>query len=141
MHKKSEVSLEATASPTMSATSTPMTTSTSSPKTTFAPFTALKVETTVQGTGPGAKQGDTITALYTGMFLDGTVFDASSKHGNQPFEFTLGASQVIKGWDQGMVGAKQGEHRRLFIPAELAYGDAPMVFDIEIIGVTPPSKK
>lgn len=97
------------------------------------------------GTGKAAKKGDTVSMQYTGMLLDGTVFDATSKHGGQPFEFPLGAGQVIPGWDEGIVGMKVGGKRRLVIPGNLAYGanpptpaippNATLVFDVELVGV------
>src|SRR3989344_6472563 len=76
----------------------------------------LKVETISEGTGPGAKNGDKLSVLYTGTLTNGTVFDASSLHENKPFEFTLGAGGVIKGFDQGLLGVKKGEKRRISIP-------------------------
>jgi FKBP-type peptidyl-prolyl cis-trans isomerase len=83
----------------------------------------FKVTDTVVGTGAEVRNGDTVSVLYSGSLDDGTVFDASSKHGNQPFSFTVGANQVIKGWDLGLVGMKTGGTRELVIPPELGYGD------------------
>src|SRR6185312_3890150 len=82
----------------------------------------LKIKDTVVGTGAVAASGDTISVLYTGKLDDGTVFDASSLHGNQPFTFTLGAAQVIQGWDLGFNGMKVGGTRELTIPPGLGYG-------------------
>jgi len=82
----------------------------------------LKITDTVVGTGPATKAGDTVNVLYTGTLDNGTVFDASSLHGNQPFTFTLGAGKVIQGWDLGLIGMKVGGTRQLVIPPELAYG-------------------
>lgn len=73
------------------------------------------------GTGTEAKVGDTITVHYTGTLMDGTKFDSSLDR-NEAFTFTLGAGQVIPGWDQGLVGMKEGGVRTLFIAPELAYG-------------------
>jgi FKBP-type peptidyl-prolyl cis-trans isomerase FkpA len=84
----------------------------------------LKITDTVAGTGAVAAAGDTVNVLYTGKFDDGTVFDASSLHGNQPFTFILGARQVIQGWDLGLVGMKVGGTRELTIPPELGYGSS-----------------
>lgn len=106
--------------------------------------TKLTASDTLIGTGVEAKTGNTVTVNYVGMLPDGTVFDASAKHG-QTFSFPLGAGQVIKGWDQGVVGMKEGGKRRLIIPADLAYGNqavggvipanATLIFDIELVKV------
>jgi FKBP-type peptidyl-prolyl cis-trans isomerase len=79
----------------------------------------------VVGTGAAVQSGDTVSVLYTGTLDDGTVFDASSLHGNQPFSFTIGATDagsVIQGWNLGVVGMKVGGTRELTIPPELGYG-------------------
>lgn len=106
--------------------------------------TTLTAQDTVVGTGTEAVPGKSVTVNYVGMLPNGQVFDASASHG-QPFTFTLGAGQVIKGWDQGIAGMKVGGKRRLIIPASLAYGNqavggvipanATLVFDIELLGV------
>ena len=85
----------------------------------------LKITDDIVGTGAEAQKGDTVSVLYTGSLDDGTVFDASSLHGNQPFRFTIGANQVIQGWDLGVPGMKVGGKRELVIPAELGYGAMP----------------
>lgn len=82
----------------------------------------FKITDVVVGTGTEVQNGDTVSVLYTGSLDDGTVFDASSLHGNQPFSFTVGAGQVIKGWDLGLVGMKVGGTRELIIPSGLGYG-------------------
>ena len=82
----------------------------------------LKITDIKVGTGTVAQNGDTVNVLYTGSLDNGTVFDASSKHGNQPFSFVLGAGNVIQGWDLGVVGMKIGGKRELTIPPELGYG-------------------
>lgn len=84
----------------------------------------LQVTVLKKGTGYAAKKGDRITVDYTGKLANGTVFDSSKKPGRTPFAFVLGASEVIKGWDQGLVGAKKGEKLKLVIPYALAYGEA-----------------
>jgi FKBP-type peptidyl-prolyl cis-trans isomerase len=81
----------------------------------------LEMTDTVQGTGAEAKAGDKVSVHYTGTLADGTVFDSSKSRGT-PFEFTLGAGAVIKGWDAGVAGMKVGGTRKLVIPPELAYG-------------------
>lgn len=104
------------------------------------------------GTGATAVSGNSITVDYTGWLYDpaapdrkGAQFDTST--GRAPFTFTLGAGQVITGWDQGVVGMKEGGVRRLVIPPSLAYGaarhgqippDSTLVFDITLISVNTP---
>lgn len=105
----------------------------------------LKIKDDVVGTGAEAKTGDTVSVLYTGKLDDGSVFDASSKHGNQPFSFTIGAGQVIQGWDLGVAGMKVGGTRELTIPPELGYGaqgaggvippNATLHFTIQLLSV------
>ena len=98
-----------------------------------------------EGTGEQvSKAGDTVSVHYTGVLLDGTKFDSSVDRG-EPFSFTLGAGQVIPGWDQGVVGMKLGEIRQLVIPANMAYGEAgisgtippnsPLVFQVEMLEI------
>jgi FKBP-type peptidyl-prolyl cis-trans isomerases 1 len=77
----------------------------------------IKIEQVKQGKGPPAEKGHTVVVKYEGRLDDGTVFDSSSK-----FEFTLGAGEVIKGWDQGILSMKVGEKRKLFVPSKLGYG-------------------
>ena len=96
------------------------------------------------GKGPEAKSGDRVAVHYTGTLLDGTKFDSSRDRG-EPFEFALGAGQVIKGWDLGVAGMKKGGKRKLTIPGDLAYGktgsppkippDATLVFDVELMEI------
>ncbi len=77
----------------------------------------IKTEDSKEGTGPAAEAGDTVVMKYEGTLDDGTVFDKASS-----FEFTLGAGEVIKGWDQGIPGMKKGGRRKLFVPSKLGYG-------------------
>jgi FKBP-type peptidyl-prolyl cis-trans isomerase len=106
----------------------------------------LEIKTTQEGTGDRVvKAGDTVSVQYTGKLEDGTKFDSSYDHGGQPFSFTVGAGQVIKGWDEGLLGAKVGEKRTLTIPSDLGYGangagaaippNATLIFDIEIVSI------
>jgi FKBP-type peptidyl-prolyl cis-trans isomerase FkpA len=103
------------------------------------------------GTGAECKEGDKVKVHYTGKLLK-TNFKFDSSVGKTPFEFTLGKSEVIKGWDQGVVGMKVGGKRKLTIPSKLGYGDdgsppkipgkATLVFDVELIEiVAPPTEK
>ena len=104
----------------------------------------LQYEIFQEGDGNIAKRGDTVSVHYTGWLLDGTKFDSSVDRGT-PFQFVLGARQVIKGWDEGVEGMKVGEERRLTIPSDLAYGDqdrgkiikagSTLVFDVELVEI------
>lgn len=86
------------------------------------PPTQLEAANLITGKGTTAKAGDTVTVQYVGVaYSTHKVFDASWNRG-QPFTFTLGAGQVIKGWDEGVVGMKVGGRRELIIPPQLAYG-------------------
>lgn len=94
-----------------------------------------------------SKPGDVLVMNYTGRLIDGTVFDSNvdPKFNHvEPFKFTLGAGQVIKGWDEGLVGMKIGEKKTLTIPPEKAYGDravsiipsnSTLIFDVELVGI------
>jgi FKBP-type peptidyl-prolyl cis-trans isomerase FkpA len=105
---------------------------------------ALEVVDEVVGTGAEAVNGLTVKVYYTGTLMNGKKFDSSRDRGD-PFEFKLGASQVIKGWDQGVLGMKVGGKRKLTIPSDLGYGDrgsppaipggAGLKFDVELLGV------
>ena len=92
--------------------------------------TALVVTDLAEGTGSAAANGDTVIVNYVGVrSADGHEFDNSYDRG-VPFPVTLGLGQVIKGWDQGLVGVKTGGRRQLDIPADMAYGDAPPSTDV-----------
>ena len=107
--------------------------------------TQLQMQDKVVGTGAEAAAGDSVTVNYIGALTNGQVFDASANHGTSGFTFNLGMGQVIKGWDQGIVGMKEGGKRLLVIPASLAYGNqavgnvipanSTLVFEVELLKV------
>ena len=108
-------------------------------------LTELKIEDTQAGTGREAVKGALVKVNYEGQLEDGTKFDSSFDRG-QPFSFVLGAGKVIKGWDQGLMGMKEGGKRTLRIPAHLAYGprsvgsippNSNLVFHVELIESLP----
>jgi FKBP-type peptidyl-prolyl cis-trans isomerase len=104
----------------------------------------LIIEDLTAGSGDEAKAGKTVVVHYTGWLTDGTKFD-SSKDRNEPFDFSLGAGHVIRGWDQGVAGMKVGGKRKLTIPPEMGYGsrgaggvippNATLVFEVELLAV------
>jgi FKBP-type peptidyl-prolyl cis-trans isomerase len=96
------------------------------------------------GQGDSATAGRTVSVHYTGWLPNGKKFDSSRDRG-EPFAFTLGAQQVIQGWDEGVAGMKVGGRRKLVLPPALAYGEggappdippgATLVFDVEVLGI------
>lgn len=101
----------------------------------------LKYVVVEEGAGDTPNSGDTVTVHYTGKLLDGKKFDSSYDRG-QPIDFPVGSGQVIKGWDEALLGMKKGEKRVLIIPSDLGYGpqgrgpippNATMVFDVELV--------
>ncbi len=107
----------------------------------------LQIETLTAGDGITAEAGKRVSVHYEGRLADGSVFDASRPRG-QPFAFTIGAGQVIRGWEEGVDGMQVGASRRLTIPPELGYGsegagdvippNATLVFEIELLSVSDP---
>ncbi|KAF0296601.1 Peptidyl-prolyl cis-trans isomerase FKBP2 [Amphibalanus amphitrite] len=91
-----------------------------------------------------SRRGDLLHMHYTGTLEDGTEFDSSIPRG-QPLTFTLGSGQVIKGWDQGLIGMCEGEKRKLVIPPDLGYGSsgappkipggATLVFEVDLVKI------
>lgn len=104
----------------------------------------LQIEKLVAGTGAQARKGQTVRVHYTGWLTSGEKFDSSVDR-NDPFEFVLGAGQVIAGWDQGVATMRVGDKVKLTIPSDLAYGDhgypgcippkATLIFEVELLAV------
>lgn len=98
----------------------------------------------VEGGGEPARPGDHLVVHYTGWLPQGIQFD-SSRDRDEPFDFVLGPGQVIRGWEEGLAGMREGGRRKLVIPPELAYGEtgagdvipphATLVFDVELLAV------
>ncbi len=103
----------------------------------------LQIQDDPMGTGAVAETGKRVVVHYTGRFPDGKVFDSSVTRG-EPFQFILGSGQVIKGWDQGVVGMRVGGKRILIVPPDLGYGandygpipgGSTLIFEIELLKV------
>jgi FKBP-type peptidyl-prolyl cis-trans isomerase len=104
----------------------------------------IEIQELEEGTGEEARDGASVEIHYKGTFPDGKVFDQS--HGRAPFRFSLGAGQVIKGFDMMVLGMKVGGKRRATIPPELGYGargaggiippNATLVFEVELLSVS-----
>ncbi|MFA5013211.1 MAG: FKBP-type peptidyl-prolyl cis-trans isomerase [Candidatus Paceibacterota bacterium] len=107
------------------------------------PEQQLKIEILAQGTGVGAERGDKLTVNYLGTLENGHKFDSSYDRG-QPYQFQLGVGQVIDGWDEGLLGMKVGEKRKLTIPPEMGYGaramnlipaNSTLIFTVELLKI------
>jgi FKBP-type peptidyl-prolyl cis-trans isomerase FkpA len=104
----------------------------------------MNIEELAEGNGTLAVSGRKVAVHYTGWLTDGKKFDSSKDRG-KPFEFTLGAGEVIKGWDEGVKGMKVGGKRKLTIPPHLGYGargaggvipgNATLIFEVELLKV------
>jgi FKBP-type peptidyl-prolyl cis-trans isomerase len=129
----------------------PPTTAQTPPSQTASAGTTSTSQTQVQGqevkvgTGKLAAPGSTVSVLYVGKLQDGTVFDSSAAHGNQPLIFTLGAQGVIPGFQIGVNGMKEGGERLIAIPPSLGYGaqvvgsipaNSTLIFDVQLVKVT-----
>ena len=102
----------------------------------------LIIEDLKVGEGTAVAQYNIVTVNYTGWLTDGTKFDSSLNPGRTPFRFTVGGGQVIKGWDEGLIGMKVGGKRKLTIPPSMGYGSQDMgvipsnstlVFEIDLL--------
>lgn len=105
--------------------------------------TELVMTDTLVGHGTAAVKGALLLCHYTGYLEDGTKFDSSHDHG-RPFQFVIGSKRVIQGWEQGLMGMKEGGKRTLFVPAHLGYGErekskipahSNLIFHIELLEV------
>lgn len=104
----------------------------------------LKITDLTLGTGKETSKGALLIVQYEGFLEDGTKFDSSLDRG-KPFQFVFGTGRVIKGWDQGLIGMKEGGKRNLFVPEHLAYGErqvgniitphSNLVFHVELLEV------
>jgi FKBP-type peptidyl-prolyl cis-trans isomerase len=112
--------------------------------------TQVQAQEVAVGTGAQAKPGDTVSVLYVGQLQNGTVFDSSAAHNNQPLTFVLGAQGLIPGFQIGINGMKEGGERLMAIPATLGYGaqdvknasgtviipaNSTLVFDVKLVKV------
>jgi len=108
---------------------------------------ALRVQEITVGVGDPVAPGDTVSVQYIGVLPDGTVFDSTDAHGGVPYTFVIGAGAVIQGWEQGLLGMKEGGRRLLAIPPSLGYGaeangpvpaNATLIFDVQLVKRVPP---
>lgn len=146
----------ATASPTAESKTTPKPSATTQPQAKKEDFSVYQkhvsdadvlVADTVKGTGDAVEPGDKVAMLYKGWLTNGTMFDQSRADTNgqlKPFVFTIGAGEVIRGWDNGIVGMKQGGKRRLIVPPAVGYGatgqgsipgNSVLIFDVELVAI------
>lgn len=111
------------------------------------PQTGVDVEDVVVGDGEPAQKGDTVTVHYVGTLVDGRVFDSSVDR-NAPFDVVLGQGDVIRGWDEGLVGMREGGKRKLIIAPDYAYGaqaigpippNSTLIFEVQLLDVKKPT--
>jgi len=106
-------------------------------------FAELKIEILREGSGEESQSGNTLVVNYLGTLKDGTKFDSSYDRG-EPFEFTLGQNSVIQGWEQGMLGMRVDEKRKIEIPSSMGYGESGvssipgnsgLIFEVELLEI------
>lgn len=111
------------------------------------PSTGFVSEEIAIGSGQLAESGDVVSAHYVGRLLSGEVFDSSRERG-EPIKFTLGVGQVIRGWDEGLLGMREGGRRVITIAPDYGYGsnavgsipaNSTLVFEVEIVSVEKPA--
>jgi FKBP-type peptidyl-prolyl cis-trans isomerase len=105
----------------------------------------LSIETVSVGDGRDARSGDTVYVRYTGTLLNGEEFASSHEQGDRPFKFTMGRHDVIRGFEDGVLGMKVGGRRRLRVPPNLGYGamgssievppNSTLLFDVELLSI------
>jgi peptidylprolyl isomerase len=136
--------VSASPSPETEASATP-TPSTTEQETVITTPSGLQYVDLQEGTGAIPQAGQVVTVHYTGTLENGTKFDSSYDR-NRPFQFKLGAGQVIKGWDEGLATMKVGSKRKLIIPPDLGYGSRPvgpipanstLIFEVELLSISP----
>jgi FK506-binding protein 2 len=105
---------------------------------------ALQAQIISVGGGSKVKTGDKVSVLYKGTLTDGTIFDESAKYNNQPMEFTVGSGQIIKGFDDALIGMKVGEKKQVTLTPDMAYGanavgsipaNSTLIFEIELVKI------
>ena len=138
---------EVSENPVISPTATPLPTPINQP---IKMENGLEIQDLKVGTGPEVRLGQVLTMHYSGTLANGAKFDSSYDRG-EPFQFTLGAGEVIKGWDIGIQGMKVGGKRKLIIPPELGYGsrnignglippNSTLIFETEVLDAQNPQK-
>ena len=141
----SDINLSPTPFPTNAIINTPMPQATSGANMDNIQTTkdGLKIQDIVVGNGQEVKTGDSVTVHYLGTLENGTKFDSSYDR-NAPFTTQIGIGEVIKGWDEGIIGMKVGGKRKLIIPPDLGYGqqaagsippNATLIFEVELLEV------
>lgn len=128
-----------------STNSTDVTSAITTPIPTLDTTDAFEIKVLTEGSGEGAKVGQKVTVHYTGTFkTTGEKFDSSKDAGREPFSFTLGENSVIQGWEQGVLGMKVGEKRKLQVPPAMGYGasdymsipgNSTLIFEVELLSI------